>query len=295
VTRVAAIDQGTNSTRLLVADVENGHVDEVVRRSVVTRLGEGVDARRRLLPQPIARVRNVLVEFRRELEGLGAERTLLVATSAVRDAENGEAFLGEIEWSYGFRTRLLSGDEEAELTRRGVGALAAGTLLLDVGGGSTELTTPEFRTSIDIGSVRLTERYLHADPPTQAELDSAAAAVAEALPELEVTAAIGVAGTVGQLAELAGTDDLALAEIERLTAELAALPLVERREVPKLDPKRAPVIVAGGLIVREVLRRYGLDRLRFSVRDILDGVALEAAALPERGEDDAPPGAYTCC
>ncbi len=126
-TRVAAVDLGTNSTRLLVADVEDGRVDALVRRSVVTRLGEGVDARRRLLPVPVARVRNALTDFRRELEALGAERTLAVATSAVRDAENGEAFLGEVEWSYGFATRLLSGDEEAELTRAGVGRVAAGT------------------------------------------------------------------------------------------------------------------------------------------------------------------------
>jgi exopolyphosphatase/guanosine-5'-triphosphate,3'-diphosphate pyrophosphatase len=113
VTRVAAIDLGTNATRLLVADVEDGRVDEVLRRTRITRLGEGVDARRRLLPLPIARVRNVLADYRREAERLGAERTLAVATSAVRDAENGEAFLGEVEWSYGFATRLLSGDEEA--------------------------------------------------------------------------------------------------------------------------------------------------------------------------------------
>ena len=124
-TRVAAVDLGTNSTRLLVADVEDGAVEEVVRRTVVTRLGEGVDARRRLLPVPVARVRNVLSDFRREAEALGAERTLAVATSAVRDAENGEAFLGEVEWSYGFATRLLSGDEEAALTRAGVGRVAA--------------------------------------------------------------------------------------------------------------------------------------------------------------------------
>ena len=109
--RVAAVDLGTNSTRLLVADV-NGTLDEVVRRLAITRLGEGVDERRRLLPLPIARVRNVLSDYRRELESLGAERTLCIATSAVRDAENGDAFIGEIEWCYGFTTRLLSGDEE---------------------------------------------------------------------------------------------------------------------------------------------------------------------------------------
>jgi exopolyphosphatase/guanosine-5'-triphosphate,3'-diphosphate pyrophosphatase len=294
-TRVAAIDQGTNSTRLLVADVEDGNVEEVVRRSFVTRLGEGVDARHRLLPQPIARVRNVLADYRQEAEQLGAERTLLVATSAVRDAENGEAFLGEIEWSYGFRTRLLSGDEEADLTRRGVGALDPGTLLLDVGGGSTELSTPDSRVSIDLGSVRLTERHLHSDPPTAEELAAAAAAVTDAWPDLDVTSAIGVAGTVGQLAALAGTDELSLATVERLTDELAAMPLAELRQVPNLDPDRAPVIVAGALIVRETLRRYRLGGLRFSVRDILDGIAMEAAAMPPPDDQDAPPGAYTCC
>src|SRR5580765_9086663 len=140
--RVAAIDLGTNATRLLVGDVVDGRVDPLVRRSTITRLGEGVDSRRRLLPFPIARVRNCLSDYRRELESLGAERALLVATSAVRDAENGEAFLGEVEWSYGFKTRLLSGDEEGELTRRGVAGgreLEPGTLVLDIGGGSTEL------------------------------------------------------------------------------------------------------------------------------------------------------------
>jgi exopolyphosphatase/guanosine-5'-triphosphate,3'-diphosphate pyrophosphatase len=295
VTRVAAVDLGTNSTRLLVADVDDGIVVEVVRRSVVTRLGEGVDARRRLLPVPIARVRNVLTDYRRELEALGAERTLAVATSAVRDAENGEAFLGEVEWSYGFRTRLLSGDEEAELTRRGVGPLGPSTLLLDVGGGSTEVSAGPFRESIDIGSVRLTERFLRTDPPTPAELEAAAAAVRALLPQLEVSDALGVAGTVGQLAALLGTEELTLTGIESQLEGLAALPLAARRTVPALDPDRAPVIVAGCLIVREVLRHYGLAAIRFSARDILDGAALEAAAMPAGSEGEAPPGAYTCC
>ena len=294
-TRVAAVDLGTNSTRLLVADVQDGRVVEIVRRTVVTRLGEGVDARRRLLPVPIARVRNVLADFRRELESLGAERTLAVATSAVRDAENGEAFLGEVEWSYGFATRLLSGDEEADLTRRGLGVLDSATLVLDVGGGSTELIIDGFCTSLDIGSVRLTERSLHGDPPSAAELDAAAQQVRDLLPALDAREALGVGGTVGQLTLLAGTAELTLAEIETLLRGLAALPLEERRRVPNLDPERAPVIVAGALIVGEVLRRYGLDRLRFSVRDLLDGAALEAASLPAAAEGEAPPGAYTCC
>ena len=292
-TRVAAVDLGTNTTRLLVADVADGRVDEIIRRSIVTRLGEGVDERRRLLPVPIARVRNVLSGYRREAERLGVERTLAVATSAVRDADNGEAFLGEIEWSYGFATRLLSGDEEAELTLRGVGAVDERTLVLDVGGGSTELTADGLRTSLDVGAVRLTERYLHTDPPAHDELDAAAAHVRALLPELDVRAAVGVDGTVAQLQALTG--ELSLGAVERELARLASLALAERRAVLNLDPARAPVIVAGVLIVREVLGRYGLDGLTYSVRDLLDGAALEAAALPAPEEGAAPPGAYTCC
>jgi exopolyphosphatase/guanosine-5'-triphosphate,3'-diphosphate pyrophosphatase len=254
-------------------------------------------------------VRNVLADYRRELDELGAERVLAVGTSAIRDAENGEAFLGEIEWSYGFVTRLLSGKDEADLTLRGVAngrALAAGTLVLDVGGGSTELIAAEVRTSLDLGCVRLTERFLHSDPPSGDQLDASAAAVREALPDLHPTTAIGVAGTITTLAAL----DLGLAEYEpdrvhghRISRRgvgeqldrLASLPLSERRELPALEPERAPVIVAGAVIVREVLTRYGLGELEASEHDILHGAALEAAALPEAEEGDAPPGAYTCC
>jgi exopolyphosphatase/guanosine-5'-triphosphate,3'-diphosphate pyrophosphatase len=295
VTRVAAVDLGTNTTRLLVADVDGDRVDEVVRRSAVTGLGEGVDARRRLLPVPIARVRNVLADYRRELEELGAERTLAVATSAVRDAENGEAFLGEIEWSYGFDTRLLTGDEEAELTRRGAGLNGDRALLLDVGGGSTELSTNDFQVSLDVGSIRLTERFFTGDPPQPEELDAADAYVAERLPALDVAEAVGVAGTVHQLADLTQHGTIPTAEVERWFGLLAALTLDERRAVPRMVAARAPMIVAGMLIVRAVLRRYRLPGITYSVRDILDGAALEAAALPPRPEGDAPPGAFTCC
>src|SRR5262249_46514971 len=138
-TRVAAVDLGTNTTRLLVADVDCDRVDEVVRRGVVTGLGHGVDASRRLRPDSVGRVHAVLAEFRREADELGAERSLAAATSAVRDAANGSEFLRGVERRFGFPTRLLSGDEEAALTRRGVGAVDESTLVLDVGGGSTEL------------------------------------------------------------------------------------------------------------------------------------------------------------
>jgi exopolyphosphatase / guanosine-5'-triphosphate,3'-diphosphate pyrophosphatase len=296
--RVAAVDLGTNSTRLLVADV-NGAVEEVVRRLVITRLGEGVDERRRLLPLPIARVRNVLSDYRRELEALGAERTLCIGTSSVRDAENGEAFLGEIEWSYGFTTRLLSGDQEAELTLRGIGAVAPGTLVVDIGGGSTEVQVvgTSVRESLDVGCVRMTERFGE-------DVDAVREYVRGVLPQADVERAIGVAGTVTTIAAL----DLGLTEyqperthghvisrsaVEEQTARLASLSVEERAEI--IEPGRAPVIVAGAAILIEILAFYGLDAIEASERDLLHGVALAAAELPEPEEGAAPPGAYTCC
>ena len=296
---VAAVDLGTNTTRLLVGRVADGRVEELHRETRITRLGEGVDSRRRLLPLPIARVRNVLTDYRRTAESLEAERTLLVATSAVREAENGEAFLGEIEWSYGFATQLLSGDEEAELTRRGVGEIGAATLLVDIGGGSTELVLDGFRASLPLGSVRFTERHGE-------DVNASIEAARKHLPELEPEAAVGVAATITTLAAL----DLGLGAYDRarvhghvLTREraraqverLAALPLEERRRVPTLEPERAPVIVAGGAILLAILDRYGLESIRVSERDLLDGAALAAAELPEPEEGAAPPGAYTCC
>ena len=319
--RVAVVDLGTNTTRLLLADVANGRVDEVSRRSEITRLGEGVDSRRKLLPLPIARVRNVLADYRRELESAGAERTLAVATSAVRDAENGEAFLGEVEWSYGFKTRLLSGHDEAHLTFRGVAdgrGLTEPTLVVDIGGGSTEVVVGdskglEFHDSLDVGAVRLTERFLPSDPPSASELQACADAVrtllAERVPDelvAEVRKAVGVAGTITSIAALdLGLHQydaerlhghrLTLAGAERQVDRLAALPLAERRRQRPLEPERAPVIVAGGIILREVMRHFGVDELEASERDLLHGAALDAAALPEPAEGDAPPGAYTCC
>lgn len=278
--RVAAVDLGTNTTRLLVADVVDGCVAELHRESRITRLGEGVETRRRLLPVPVARVRNALTDYRRTLESLGAERTLAVATSAVRDADNGEAFLGEIEWSYGFATQLVSGHEEAALTRRGVRPDAS-TLVLDIGGGSTELLLDDFATSLQVGSARFAEEVLRE------------------LPDLSPAAAIGVGGTIAQLAAL----DVKHVHGHRLSRtrareqldRLAGMRLDERRRVPGLEPDRAPVIVAGAAILVAVLDRYALDEIEVSEHDILDGIALAAAELPEPAEGDAPPGAYTCC
>ena len=318
-TRVGVVDLGTNSTRLLVADVENGTVRELERRLEITRLGEGVDERRQLLPQAIARVRNVLVDYRRALEGLEADRTLVVATSAVRDADNGEAFLGEVEWSYGFRTQLLSGDEEALLTFRGVSSdrsVGGGTLVVDVGGGSTELILggPDgvaFHESLDLGCVRLTERFLKSDPPSPRELTECAGYVQSLLnervpPGLQAARAIGVAGTVTTLAtlelELEEEDPervhghvLQTAWIADELAQLARVPVARLRQRRGLHPERAPVIVAGAVVVLETLRYFGFDELEVSERDIMHGAALAAAELPAPTQGDAPPGAYVCC
>jgi exopolyphosphatase/guanosine-5'-triphosphate,3'-diphosphate pyrophosphatase len=305
--RVAAVDIGTNSTRLLVAEVADGQVDELHRETRITRLGEGVDERRRLLPVPIARVRNVLSDYRRTIEELEAERTLAVATSAVRDADNGEAFLGEVEWSYGFVTRLLSGDEEARMTVRGVATgqeLDPRMVVLDVGGGSTELIQVDRRVSVDIGSLRVTEQFLHSDPPTAAELEACRRAIRASLPPLDASRIIGVAGTITTLAALElGRYDPTLVHGFHVTRDavdshlerLAALPVAERRSYPGLDPERAPVIVGGVAIVAETLAHTGLDELEVSQRDLLNGIALAAAELPDPAEGDAPPGAYTCC
>ena len=311
-TRVAAIDLGTNSTRLLVADVDDGDVREVDRRLEITRLGEGVDTRRQLLPQAMARVRNVLGDYRRVIDEDGAQRRLAFATSAVRDAENGEAFLGEIEWSYGFATRLLSGDEEALLAFRGVSAgreLDDDTVIVDIGGGSTELIVGgrdgmSFHQSYDLGCVRLTERF-PGDPQGAAEQvrSTLDAGVPEAV---RPTQAIGVAGTITQLAtvdlglereepELVHGHRLTTDTVEQLLERMAAMSVEEIRRMPGMHPDRAPVILAGTVVLLETLRHFGLAELEVSERDNLHGAALLAAELPEPVEGDAPPSAHTCC
>jgi exopolyphosphatase/guanosine-5'-triphosphate,3'-diphosphate pyrophosphatase len=302
--RVAIVDLGTNSTRLLIADVDGNRVTEVVRRLTITRLGEGVDAQNVLQPAAAARVQKVLGEYRLEAEANGATRMLAVATSAVRDARNGEAFLAQIEKMHGFATRLLDGHEEAEKTFRGVTSdrtLDAHTLLVDIGGGSTELLVGgpggvSFATSIQAGCVRLTERFLRSDPPSGDELEAAATLVRALLPALDVSAAIGVAGTITTVAAI----DLGLPEYDaskihghRISrrasddalAMLSALALAEREHVPGLEPARAPVIVGGLVVLHEVMERYGLAEIEASERDILHGAALAAAA--EMGRDTA--------
>jgi exopolyphosphatase/guanosine-5'-triphosphate,3'-diphosphate pyrophosphatase len=298
--RVAAVDQGTNSTRLLVADVGDGAVEEVQRLLTITRLGDGVDRTGRLSDESVGRVMTTLDRYADAATQDGAEVVLMTATSAVRDAANGADFLAAVEQRHGFTTRILTGDDEARMTFRGVTSARppdGPVMVTDIGGGSTELIAggPDgvhWATSLDIGCVRLSERFLADDPPTEESLRALREQAASHFPGLDSEARlIGVAGTITTLA----TIDLELDEevpelvdghvlrsdvIERELARLAALPLAERREVRGLMPERAPTIVAGAAILAELMRAARAVELTVSERDILHGAALEAAELP---------------
>ena len=302
-TRVAVVDLGTNSTRLLVADVSGGRVKEVARRLTITRLGEQVDEGRRLLPAAVARVEACLDGYCREADALGAGRSLAFATSAVRDAVNGRDFLGAIERRFAIETRLLSGDEEALLTFRGVAAarlLDRPTFVLDLGGGSAELVVGAqdrvtFRASLELGCVRLTERYLRHDPPRPQETAGLRAHVRGLVehmrPDVRPSYSIGVAGTMTTLATvdlgLADEDPalvdghvLTRARIESEAGTFARATVAELAKRPGIHPGRAPVIAAGALALAEILTVFGLDSIEVSVSDILHGAALELATKP---------------
>jgi exopolyphosphatase / guanosine-5'-triphosphate,3'-diphosphate pyrophosphatase len=301
--RVAVVDIGTNSTRLLVAEVENGELRELERRTTVTRLGEGLEASGRLSDAAIERVLEALADYREVIDRLGVERVVAVATSAMRDAENGPDFRDEIQRRFDIDARTISGDEEARLTFLGATAgrdPGAEALVIDIGGGSTEYVTghagsdPGFHVSTRMGSVRHTERHLHSDPPSHDELaaltQDARAIVESDVPEEvreRVDAGIAVAGTATSLAAIDQELDpydpervhgyrLSQASCERLVARLAALTVAERRDVPGLHPDRAPTIVAGAAILLESMRAFGLDEIEVSEHDILHGAALLA-------------------
>jgi len=302
--RVGVLDLGTNSTRLLVAEVDDGRVTEVERDTRVTRLGEGVETTGRLSDAAIARVTDAVAGYRDALDRHGAERTVALATSAMRDAENGALLTDALSERYDVHPVTISGEEEARLTFAGAtaGRTADGSVLvIDIGGGSTEYVAgrpgsdPDFHTSTRMGSVRHTERHLHDDPPTPEQLSALADDVhrvlAAELPEpvrAQVERAIAVAGTATTLAAIDLDLDpydsdgvhghvLALATCERIHAQLAALPIGERRGVTGLHPDRAPTIVAGIAILGQSLRALGLDEVEVSDADILHGAALAAA------------------
>jgi len=310
--RIAVVDLGTNSTRLLVAEVVGGRVVELERRTVVTRLGEGVEATGRLSEGAIARVNETLGAYREVIDRLGAVTVVAVATSAMRDADNGPVLRDAIRDRFGIEARTISGDEEAQLTFLGAtsgrpegagGTRRQGpeTLVIDIGGGSTEYVTgrqggdPGFHVSTRMGSARHTERHLHHDPPEGNEVtalaEDAARTVAAEVPDevrTRVEHGIGVAGTATSLAAIDQRLDpydpdrvhgyrVGLGTCERIVAQLAALTVADRRRVRGLHPDRAPTIVAGAVIMLESMRAFELEEIEISEADILHGAALTAA------------------
>ena len=296
---------GTNSTRLLVADVADGRVHEIERRSTVTRLGRGVDTSGQLSAEAIEDVCSIVAEYKAIYEELGVERVSAIATSAVRDARNGSMFLAELRERFALDAEILDGAEEARLTYVGASAErppTPKTLVVDIGGGSTELVIGDgpdvgFYASLQAGTVRHTERYISHDPPEAAELERLAkdvesliGAALEGAALAQANLGIGVAGTPTSLAaidqgldpydpELVHGSHLSLEAIQTMCSRLAAMPLTERLEVVGLHRGRAPTIVAGVVILIQVMRAFGLSEIEVSEHDILWGAALAAAGV----------------
>ena len=296
--RVAAIDIGTNSVLLTIAEVDAaGSLSPVVERATITRLGEGVDKTRRLADAAVARTLDALSEYAAAVREAGARHLEVVGTSAMRDAAGGGAFADRAEEVLGTRPRVVSGDEEARLTfAGGLSGLAIpdkDVLVFDIGGGSTELivgrTSPlgvRRAVSFDIGSVRLTERHVRSDPPTPTELAAVDADIAAALASFGaegVDVVVGVAGTVTSIAAIARQVDpydatvihgmrLSAREIDETTSALDRSSVSERAKLPGLSPKRADVIGAGAHICQGVMRLVGASELVVSDRGVRWGL-----------------------
>jgi len=303
--RIAVVDLGTNTTRLLVADVVDGRVEEVIRRNTVTRLGEKVDSGGELIEPAMQRVFEAVAGYREAIDELQTERTVAVATSAVRDASNGDYFQDQLRERFDIEARIISGDEEARLTFAGATSERSPDgdplLVLDIGGGSTEFVVgipgeePGFHVSTQAGSVRQTERHIDSDPPDPSEVEELAAdvrGIIEAQAPADVRSGVrdgvAVAGTPTSLAAIDQRLDpydsakvhgyrLELEACEQILGMLAALPEPERRKVIGLHPDRAPTIVAGAVILVESMRAFGLDSIEVGEHDILYGMALSAA------------------
>jgi exopolyphosphatase / guanosine-5'-triphosphate,3'-diphosphate pyrophosphatase len=318
--RVAAIDCGTNSLRLLIADVDAGHhtLSDVMRRMEIVRLGQGVDATGRLAPEALQRTFRVLAEYAGQVATAGVTAVRMVATSATRDASNADEFARGVQDILGVRAEVISGAEEARLSFTGAtaelggnGAAAATAdglpppyLVVDIGGGSTEFVLggagagpgPDLAAiSVDIGCVRLTERHLHGDPPSAAEIsaasddiDRALADVAAAVPAASAQTLVGLAGSVTTVTAIAlglpvydarqtHHARLSVTDVRRVTAQLLAQERDERAAIGSLHPGRVDVIAAGALILDRVMERFGFATVVTSEHDILDGIAWSIA------------------
>jgi exopolyphosphatase/guanosine-5'-triphosphate,3'-diphosphate pyrophosphatase len=305
--RVAAIDIGTNTVLLLVAEArEGGVLSAVTERATITRLGEGVDKTRVLAAAAVERTNACLSTYADVVRELGVERVAVAGTSAMRDAQGGEAVRDHVRAVLGVEARVISGDEEARLTFAGAVSglgLSAGELtVFDIGGGSTEVVAGRLdatgapdhvasAVSFDVGSVRLTERHVRHDPPTAEEMRELRHSVDEELASLPSTTAREVVGIAGTMTTLAAVS-LSMAEydgarvhghvmlrreIDRVVRELAAMPLAKRRSVCGMEPKRADVIVAGGVIALALVEKLAAERVRISDRGVRWGLAQELA------------------
>jgi exopolyphosphatase / guanosine-5'-triphosphate,3'-diphosphate pyrophosphatase len=313
-TRVASIDCGTNSIRLLVADVpaDGAHID-LLRRMEVVRLGQGVDATGRLAPEAIERTRTVLVEYEAQARNLGATAVRMVATSATRDAANRSDFEDMVVDVLGQGPDVVDGTEEAELSfigatasldaaaaAHGVGPPRPPFLVVDIGGGSTEFVLGDNHgvraaRSVDVGCVRLTERHLHGDPPsaeqvrrTEDDIREALARVVADVPVAEAATLIGVAGSVTTVAAIAldlpeydpvaiHGSSIEVKAVREVTAYLLAATRERRAAMPVMHPGRVDVIGAGALLLRVIMDEFGLSEVVVSEHDILDGIALRLA------------------
>jgi len=297
--RVAAVDCGTNSLRLLVADVGDGQLSDVERRMEIIRLGQGVDKTGRLAPEALDRMSAVLRDYAGVIRKSGAAAVRMVATSATRDADNSAEFISRVKDILGLAPEVLSGDAEARLSFTGATAELTGAgpcLVADIGGGSTEFVLgdpggPEVRAiSVDIGCVRLTERHLHADPPTRdqvaaavADIDVALDTVADTIPVAEAKTLVGLAGSVATVTAIAmGLTEYdssrihhtrtSAADVHAITATLLSQRRADRARIGVMHPGRVDVIGGGALVLDQIMRRFGFAEILASEHDILDGI-----------------------
>jgi len=306
--RVAVIDTGTNSTRLLVADVDDGILRELDRRTEITRLGEGVEIGARLLPAARSRVEAAVEGYSKVIDSLGALSVMVFATSSVRDAADGPAFIEDLAGTRNYSWSVLSGEEEARYAFSGatLGENGEGKILLfDIGGGSTEIVTGScgravYSRSLQTGCVRVKERFFSSDPPSAAQMKAARTHVGALLegaltPDVleDVTKSIAVAGTMTTLAaldlglemydrEAVHGHVLSAGRIDDLLEMLSGMTVSEREAIGIMERGRADVITAGALIASLLIEIAGIDSVAVSENDILDGVALafSSGALP---------------
>lgn len=305
--RFATIDVGTNTVLLLVAErAPSGQFRAVDERMEITRLGRGVDRTRRLAPEAIAETVSVVERFVEAARDQGVEGVAITASSAARDAENGSAFFAKVHEATGLSVEVITGDREAELVFESAHRDFGGTgplSVVDIGGGSTELIFgdgegPRFRHSFDVGAVRLTERHLHSDPPTVAEIEALRADLrsefAAAPQPPEGSRLVGIAGTVTTLCaiELGITSwdgslvhgkEMSVGDVRRLADRLASMPLEERKRLPGLPEKRADVIVAGAEILAGILETFGFAAVTVSDRGVRWGLLYSRFGAPLGG------------